>query len=168
MITAAFCQCMARYNMWQNQSLLAAADTLSDSARSQDRGAFFGSISATLSHVLWGDGIWMSRFDGWDKPKGGFAQSLRMAADWDNYKRLRVDADHRIKAWADALSDGDLDGELIWFSNSLNAELQKSKATCVAGFFNHQTHHRGQVHAMLTSAGARPDDTDLFLLPEDV
>jgi uncharacterized damage-inducible protein DinB len=33
-------------------------------------------------------------------------------------------------------------------------------------FFNHQTHHRGQVHAILTAAGAKPGDTDLFLIDD--
>src|SRR4029450_9880640 len=70
MIDAAYVQRMARYNRWQNESLYGAAGTLSDAERRRARGAFFGSIHATLNHVLWGDRIWMSRLAGTAKPEG--------------------------------------------------------------------------------------------------
>ena len=62
MIDPAYVQRMARYNRWQNANLYGVADTLSDEERRRERGAFFGSIHKTLSHLLWGDRIWMSRF----------------------------------------------------------------------------------------------------------
>jgi uncharacterized damage-inducible protein DinB len=46
--------------------------------------------------------------------------------------------------------------------------VARPRALCIAHFFNHQTHHRGQIHAMLTAAGARPGNTDLFLMPDTV
>ncbi len=167
MITVDFCQTMARYNAWQNKSLIAAADELSDGERRADRGAFFGSIEGTLNHVLWGDTIWMSRFDGWKKPKTGIPDSPRFTADWLRYKAARGDADSRINSWARKLTDNDLVGQLAWYSGAVGANVQKPLALCVQHFFNHQTHHRGQVHALLTAAGAKPDDTDLFLMPEE-
>ena len=57
-------------------------------------------------------------------------------------------------------------GDLSWFSGALQADVSKPMWMLVSHFFNHQTHHRGQVHAMLTSAGAKPDDTDLFIMPD--
>ncbi|WP_299775375.1 DinB family protein [uncultured Tateyamaria sp.] len=60
---------MARYNAWQNGSLVAAADTLSDGERWQDRGAFFGSIAATFNHLLWDDALWLARFTGETRPE---------------------------------------------------------------------------------------------------
>ena len=62
MISTAYVQTMAAYNRWQNGSLYAAAGTLSDAERKQERGAFFGSIHGTLNHIVWGDRIWLSRF----------------------------------------------------------------------------------------------------------
>ena len=62
MIDPAYVQRMARYNRWQNANLYGVADTLSDEERRRERGAFFGSIHKTLSHLLWADQIWMSRF----------------------------------------------------------------------------------------------------------
>ena len=167
MIDAAFCQTMARYNRWQNKSLVGAADTLTDAESGRDRGAFFGSIDKTLNHLLWGDTIWMSRFDGWKKPKTGLDESLRITATWPAFKAARGDADARIVSWADRLKPADLEGDLAWYSGALDANVQKPKWLCIQGFFNHQTHHRGQIHAMLTAAGAKPDDTDLFIMPED-
>ena len=157
---------MARYNAWQNKSLIDAAEALSSEARGMDRSAFFGSIEGTLNHVLWGDTIWMARFAGWRKPKVGIPDSPRFTTDWVRYKAARGDADSRIIRWADEITLNDLAGDLAWFSGALQSNVQKPKWLCVQHFFNHQTHHRGQVHAMLTAAGARPGDTDLFVMPE--
>ena len=57
MIDPAYVRRMARYNRWQNQNLYGVADTLSDDERRRERGAFFGSIHKTLSHLLWADQI---------------------------------------------------------------------------------------------------------------
>jgi len=159
-------QAMARYNRWQNRSLVAAAATLDAAERAADRGAFFGSIAGTLNHVLWGDTIWMSRFDGWSPPQAGIADSARAPADWDTYTATREAADARIVGWADGLTQDALDGTLTWISGAAGREVTRPYAMLVQHFFNHQTHHRGQVHAMLTAAGARPGDTDLFLMPD--
>ena len=167
MISPDHCRLMARYNAWQNASIVGAAATLDDAARQEDRGAFFGSIEGTLNHILWGDTIWMSRFAGWKKPAVGIPDSPKFTANWMMYRAARGDADQRIERWAEQVTDGDIAGDLIWFSGALNANVQKPKWLCIQHFFNHQTHHRGQVHAMLTAAGAKPDDTDLFAMPED-
>lgn len=166
MITPVYARTMARYNRWQNRQVLAACGTLDPQALSEDRGAFFGSIVGTLSHLMWGDAIWMSRFDGWDKPHVALEGSATFIPDWQALRRLRPEDDERIVAWADALPEGGLGGDLTWYSAAAGREVRKPLALCVTHFFNHQTHHRGQVHAMLTAAGARPGDTDLFLMPE--
>jgi uncharacterized damage-inducible protein DinB len=155
---------LARYNAWQNASLRNAADGLSEEARRQDRGAFWGSIHGTLNHILWADQIWMSRFSDWPKPTFAQKQSALLCAEWTDYKSQRESADQCILAWAQALTAHDCAGDLVWYSGALGREATAPKWVCLTHFFNHQTHHRGQVHAMLTDAGARPEDTDLFLL----
>ena len=160
---------MARYNAWQNRSHISEADKLSDSARREDRGAFFGSIHATMSHVLWGDRMWMSRFDGMDPPSaGGPAGGARHFEDWSDLKAARRDMDRAISNWAGRETQERLDSQLTWFSGILQREVSKPMGMLVAHFFNHQTHHRGQIHAMLTAAGGSPCDTDVFLMPDDV
>lgn len=165
MITADYCRTMARYNLWQNRSLIAAADALDDARRRLDRGAFWGSIAGTLSHLLWGDSVWMSRFEGGPPPAGTMADSPRFAADWGDYCARRTALDVHILAWADALAPVALAGDLAWFSAVAQRQLAMPKALAVVHFFNHQTHHRGQAHALLTAAGQRPGDTDLIFMP---
>lgn len=161
------CQTLARYNRWQNRSLYEAADAAGEAARRAERGAFFGSIHATLAHLLWADYIWFARLDGWEKPAGGIAESARFVATWADLEAMRRIADARIVRWAEGLAPGALEGELAWWSGAAGREVRRPRALLVLHVFNHQTHHRGQVHAMLTAAGARPGDTDLFLMPED-
>ncbi|MEM9049290.1 MAG: DinB family protein [Pseudomonadota bacterium] len=166
MITPAYAQLMARYNRWQNESLYAAADGLSDAARRADRGAFFGSIHATLSHLQWGDRIWLHRLAGAPRPAGaGIEASLGAATAWQTLLADRVTIDGQIDAWTAALDTEALSGVCRWFSGAIGRELSRPVPLLVMQFFNHQTHHRGQVHAMLTAAGARPDDTDIPFMP---
>lgn len=168
MITPDYVTTMARYNRWQNLSLYGAADTLSDADRKKERGAFFGSIHGTLAHLMFGDGIWMSRFTADDsfKPLAkSIPESPSAFPAWEGLKAARVALDERIIGWTNGVSQVDLDGDLTWYSGAMKATVTRPKALLVAHFFNHQTHHRGQVHAMLTSAGAKPEDTDLMIMP---
>ena len=167
MISPDHVRLMARYNAWQNRALIAAAETLDDAARRTDRGGFWGGIQSTLIHVLWGDTMWMARFDGWEKPAVGQKESPSMVTGWDAYTEARADADARILDWAGRVEPGWLAEAQSWYSGSAGRQITQPRWALVTHFFNHQTHHRGQVHAMLTAAGARPGDTDLFLMPED-
>lgn len=162
MISPSYVRQMAAYNGWQNDNLYAAADALGEAARRQDRGAFFGSIHATLNHLIWADATWMSRIAGTPLPyRGGIPQSVEVFENWQELFEERKRFDTVISDWAATVSDGDLDGELTWFSAAAGRELTKPRWICVTHMFNHQTHHRGQVHAMLTAVGMRPGDTDL-------
>jgi uncharacterized damage-inducible protein DinB len=159
---------MAAYNAEMNRRLYAAADRLAPAQRMEDRGAFFGSVQGTLSHLLWGDGTWMHRFDGWEKPAGGIKESPGLHPDWGALKAARVAADARIEAWAARVEPAWLGGSLSWSSAALGRDVTRPTAVLVTHFFNHQTHHRGQVHALLTGLGGKTGDTDLpFVLSFD-
>jgi len=166
MIDLGYVQDMARYNRWQNGNLYGVAEPLGDAERRRDRGAFFGSIHATLSHLLWADRIWMSRLAGMPRPEGGIPESVSLYSDWNELKRTRATFDAVMVDWADGLDAASLDGELTWYSGAIKAELRKPIWLLVTHMFNHQTHHRGQVHCMLTQAGGKPHATDLPALPE--
>jgi uncharacterized damage-inducible protein DinB len=94
-------------------------------------------------------------------PAVGLAQSASFREDWAALKKERAALDEGVIAFADAIDESWLLGELRWRSGAINADLAKPRWLIVVHMFNHQTHHRGQVHAMLTAAGAKPDDTDL-------
>jgi uncharacterized damage-inducible protein DinB len=166
MIDRAYVQRMARYNRWQNLNLYSVADQLSAEERQRERGAFFGSIQKTLSHLLWGDRTWMSRFGDMPKPPGGIAESVTLYADWENLKFERAAFDEKIIAWADTVDNAWLAGEMTYFSGATKREWTRPRWMLVTHMFNHQTHHRGQVHCMLTQAGGKPSDTDLPFMPD--
>lgn len=166
MITTAFVRTMTSYNAAMNERLYGAAAHLSDNERRRDRGAFWRSIHGTFSHLLWGDRMWMSRFAGWDAPTQKVSESADCYATFDEMHHARIDVDARLIAWACDLSDSALDGDLAWVSGSVGPVVAP-RAFLMMHFFNHQTHHRGQAHAMLTGAGVTTGPTDLpFVVPE--
>lgn len=164
MISADYCRLMARYNSWQNKSLKDAADGLTDQARRADRGAFFGSITATFNHLYWADALILQRLQGNERPERDITHSLTNPETWEEFKTLRAQRDREIETWAALLSDRDLDGVIAWYPGDGSVRVEKPKALCAIELFNHQTHHRGQIHAMLTAAGARPEPTNLSAL----
>ncbi|MEM7766796.1 MAG: DinB family protein [Pseudomonadota bacterium] len=165
MISPRHLQLMASYNAWQNQSLYTAAEGLERDVLTLDVGAFFGSILSTLNHILWADRIWMSRFADIEKPAVGMAGSTTLFDDLEPLAEARSAFDQVIVDWSNLVSADWLAGPLSWHSGAAGREVSLPAWVCVTHFFNHQTHHRGQVHAMLTAADAKPDDTDLFLMP---
>jgi len=164
LITPAFVRTMAAYNAEMNQRLYGAAERLPDTARRLPRGAFWGSIHGTLCHLLWGDQMWMSRFDGWPKPTVVQKDSAALIAGFDELCQARIEADDKICTWAERVTPQWLAEEMVWLSASANRELRQPRSLLVTHFFNHQTHHRGQAHAMITAAGEKTGDTDLFLV----
>ncbi|MCO4848443.1 MAG: damage-inducible protein DinB [Yoonia sp.] len=167
MISPAYITEMTAYNTWQNNGLRRVVQAMDDADVRADRGAFFGSIFGTLNHLLWGDLLWMSRFDGGPAQSPVIADSAEFTATVTQWAEQRVRADTRISSWASGVTKADLSGDITWFSGSLNAEVARPKVTCITHFFNHQTHHRGQLHAMLTAAGQTPDATDLVFMLKD-
>jgi uncharacterized damage-inducible protein DinB len=167
MITPAYVRLMGDYNAEMNRRLYAAAARLTDAERKADRGAFWKSIHGTLTHLLWGDMQWMSRFNDWPKPEVAIKQSAGMIDDFATLQSRRATADADIVAWANEVDDGWLAGDLVWFSGAAGKEMRRQRGKLVVHFFNHQTHHRGQAHALLTACGQDTGDTDLFLVVPD-
>lgn len=165
MVTPEFAKTMARYNRWQNRSLVQAADGLSDQERWRDAGAFFKSIAETLNHILWDDRVWLARLQMDDVAAAQIAARhpyTDTPSDWSDYKEQRSKLDDEIVAWADGLTENDLASSIPWIRGSDRVET--NFGFNLVHMINHQTHHRGQVHALLTQAGAEPEPTDLQML----
>lgn len=165
MIDPAYVRLMAGYNAWQNWQMANAMMRLTNAALIEDRGAFFASIMGTANHLLWGDMMWMSRFDGSPPPAGGIKESTGLIKTLGAWRTARERMDERIRIWA-----GQIDNDALWSRLSYHSQVQGGEITvemeaCVIHFFNHQTHHRGQIHAMLTAAGEDPGHTDLVFMP---
>jgi uncharacterized damage-inducible protein DinB len=168
MITPAYARMMAAYNAEMNRRTYATAAGLTDAERRADHRAFWGSIHGTLSHILWGDRIWMSRFAGWPKPTQEMRDSPALHENFDQLRAAREVADSGIIAWAEGLDQAWLDQDLVWYSGVLQSEVRRPRVVVVTHFFNHQAHHRGQVHAMLTAHGRDTGDTDLPIVLRDL
>lgn len=168
MIDKAYLRMMARYNRWQNDAIFAAADPLGDDQRREGRGAFWTSIHGTLSHLYWADRLWMSRLGVAEAPNAPMKDSPTFVDDWRDLTTQRRELDQAIVAWADDFAEGPVVGELTWFSGVMGREVRAPLGVLLPHIFNHQTHHRGQAHALITAEGGVTSDTDLFLMPGEL
>lgn len=152
---------LAAYNQWANRRLYAAAAELADSDYRADHGAFFGSVHGTLNHLLAGDLIWMRRLTG-----EGEAPARLDAVLHDDLAELRAAReaeDERIVVYVAGLSDSDLAGTVRYRTISNPADIEQELLPVLINFFNHQTHHRGQVHCLLTRITNRAPSLDLLM-----
>jgi uncharacterized damage-inducible protein DinB len=154
---------LAEYNSWMNGKLYGACATLSDEERKRDRGAYFRSLHGTLNHLLLADSVWMGRFEG--KPFVFKSLDQELHASFDELRAHRVEMDERIARWASTLTDDALAAKLEFTSVLTKRTHAPTLWRVVLHFFNHQTHHRGQLTALLSQAGVDYGVTDLFLLP---
>lgn len=168
---------MARYNAWMNGKIYKCVESLSDAERRENRGAFFGSIHGTLSHILLADLIWLQRFAAaeWGAPtlEGlSFAPAMDITgldmepyADFDELRSERAMIDAAIQEWVKTDLTETILANDITYRNILRKQDQtRSMATCVSHFFNHQTHHRGQITTLLSQLDLDPGPTDMIAM----
>jgi uncharacterized damage-inducible protein DinB len=149
---------LARYNRLANERLYQACAQLSDAARKQRRQAFFGSIHGTLNHIMLGDRIWLGRFEGQTVPSTGLDANLY--EDFGDLRAAREAEDARIEAFAANLTPAFLEGTIRYVNNA-GLEFDDPLTVLVPHLFNHQTHHRGQVHDMLSQTEVPPPSLDM-------
>jgi uncharacterized damage-inducible protein DinB len=166
-ISTDYVSMMARYNAWQNNQIIDIVKVMDEEDLRRDRKAFFGSILNTLNHILWGDTIWMSRFsDAFAPPAVPASEHINYTSSPAAWQAARKTADETIIGWAAGLADADLRGDLVWVSGMTGTQFCLPRAQCITHLFTHQTHHRGQVHAMLTASGQSAPVTDIVFMPE--
>ena len=156
---------MVDYNAWANRRLYGMAAQLPDEQYRRDVGAYFKSLHGTLNHIMVADLIWMRRLTGAGDHPGNL--NAIVFDDLPSLSAARQQEDHRIITYIDSLSDAQL--EEMWDYRTLNGTIQRQRRReTLAHLFNHQTHHRGQAHAILTVLGVyEPDGLDLlFMLRE--
>jgi uncharacterized damage-inducible protein DinB len=153
-------QMLADYNAWANRVLYAAAADLSDEELHRDTGAFFGSIFATLSHLITADRIWLNRFTSeGPKPK---ALDERPYDRFTDLRAARVEEDDRIIRYTRGLTPEAIEQQFTYSPVSSPEIVTQKLWPALTHVFNHQTHHRGQVHAGLTSLGKPSLSLDLI------
>lgn len=161
MATRAHFMMLADYNAWANKRLYDAAADLSGAEYRRDMRAFFGSVQGTLNHLLVGDRIWFQRVEGQgDAPT---ELGLILHEDFSDLRAAREAEDARIQRVVGGLSDADIAG--VFAYTNLRTRLgytDQLLSPTLTHIFNHQTHHRGQVHAMLSQLGMNPPELDLL------
>ncbi len=163
---------MASYNSWMNKSVYEAASRLGFEECEKDRGAFFGSIIGTLNHILVGDTIWLKRFADHETIFSSldYVRSIEAPKSLDEklYSTLaqleteRTNMDKVIVEFASELTDNAIASSLS-YKNTNGEPFVKSFGHLLQHFFNHQTHHRGQVSTLLCQAGEDAGITDLVI-----
>jgi len=151
---------MAHYNRWANARLYAACGALPPGDFDRPRPSFFGSIMATLNHILVGDSIWFGRFTG-NLPAGVTQLNQILHSDFAALKAAREAKDAEIVAFAEAMTLERLNGTFS-YTNTRNQSFTDPLFPPLMHFFNHQAHHRGQVHGLLSHAGANPPELDMI------
>ena len=156
---------MANYNEWANARLFQAAGTLKEALYRKDVGAYFRSLHGTLNHLLVADRIWMRRLTG----TGEHPEKLNaiLCEDLPSLHAARIEEDSRIIDFVQSLDEPAF--EEVWDYRTLNGIPQRQRRReILAHLFNHETHHRGQAHAILTVLGvAEPEPLDLLIMQRD-
>ncbi|MCG7392131.1 DinB family protein [Microvirga sp. ACRRW] len=151
---------MAAYNAWCNERIYGVAAQLSEANFKADRGAFFKSVSGTLNHLLAADRIWLKRFTGeGDAPNRLDAILFATLPELERARRME---DARIVDYIEGLSEADIAGRLRYRTITNPVDIDQPLASTLVHFFNHQTHHRGQVHGLLTGFGLDAPVLDLI------
>jgi uncharacterized damage-inducible protein DinB len=155
---------LSRYNQWMNDNLYAHAAMLSDGQRKQDTGAFFKSIHRTLNHILLADRVWIGRLTGVHFAVNSLGDELY--SHFETLRSERAVTDKAIIDWIDQLSEGDVAATLTYKRITGDKTASMPRNLVLTHFFNHQTHHRGQVTTLLSQQGIDPGVTDLIAMPE--
>ncbi len=149
----------ARYNRWANDRLYAAAAALPDADYRADRGAFFRSLHGTLNHLLVADRIWLRRLAG-EGPAPARLDDV-LFEDLAELRAARAAEDERLVGYVDGLDEARLRADL-GYRNTSGKAFTQPLAQVLAHVFNHQTHHRGQAHTILTGLGRDAPELDLI------
>jgi len=157
------CRYLAAYNEWINVQLYAVCAEIPDAERKTQRGAFFGSIHDTLNHILLADRVWLGRFQGTPDPVTRLDATLY--ADFDDLHTARTREDARISAWAATLDSSALSAPLVYTGIVDPSRRRCALWAAVIHFFNHQTHHRGQLTTLLAQMNIDYGVTDMIGMP---
>ncbi len=151
-------QMLARYNRTANRRLYEACAQIGEDEYRRQRAGSFGSVHALLNHGLLADRIWMARFSGGGKTTPPLNTVLH-----DQFQSLRIareQDDILIEEFFQNLPPSFLTQRLS-YTNSKGIHYEEAAVPAVLHMFNHQTHHRGQVHVMLSQCGVQPPSLDM-------
>ena len=160
---ASYFRYLAAYNHWANETLFAACAQLTDDERQQPRPVYFGSIHRTLNHILVGDILWRRRFEGTPVT---IPLDEVLYADFETLRAARSEDEQALIAMTDGLNDAQISETLVYKTSTGNPS-EAPVHIALGHLFNHQTHHRGQVHTCLSQARVAPPSLDIMYFQRD-
>jgi uncharacterized damage-inducible protein DinB len=155
---------MADYNRWMNGKVYETCQSIADSDRKKDLGAFFGSIHHTLDHILWADDALLIRLREEDRSIEPYRAP--MIADFEELQLRRQQTDAQICQWASEIDNASLMAPYEFVSVMYGKSKILPRYALAMHLFNHQTHHRGQVTTLLSQLGHDVGITDLPWVPD--
>jgi len=154
---------LAEYNRWANRRVYEAVGMLSEAEFASDRGAIFGSLRGTLNHLLVTDRLWLARVTG--EAADAVPLDAIVHGDLAALADARRSEDERIVAFITGLDEESLaDSVRYTLLKTPDDVIVQPLGESLAHWFNHQTHHRGEVIALLTIAGGRAVSPNLDLI----
>jgi len=151
-------QMLARYNRIANERLFAACAQLEDAEYRKKHAASLGSIHGLLNHILLGDRRWMALFEYGERVTPPLDQILY--DDFPGLRSARESEDARLESFFAGLNAGFWERSFAYTNNQGKDYVETAHVAC-SHLFNHQTHHRGQVHVMLRQTQTSPLPLDL-------
>ena len=155
---------MARNNAWANRRLLAACVALPPREFEATRTSFFPSLRETLNHVLAVDRYYLDGL-----VEGGRGAELYHATDYRDAASLaaaQAEQDAALIAFCGGLEDDDLERRVA-YDRGENGVWNERIDFVLLHLFQHQVHHRGQAHAMLSGTSVKPPQLDEFFIEYD-
>ncbi len=159
---------MARNNLWSNDRLLRACAQLTHAELHAPRTSFFPSLMLTLNHILRVDVYYLGELE--ETGRGLAAWEIARTSEHRELAPLAVAQlalDRRLVSHCDALDEAALARSVGMHRGEDEGVFAEALPAVLAHLFTHQTHHRGQVHAMLAGTRAAPPQLDEFFLGYD-
>ncbi|HEY1927975.1 MAG TPA: DinB family protein [Caulobacteraceae bacterium] len=150
---------MAYNNGWANHRLLTACEALEDAAFQAPRISFFPSLVATLNHILTVDWFYVDALEGGTLGHAAFEDETPFRTAHELRIAQRA-VDDRLIAVCEALDDAALGGE-VRVHRGERVQVER-RDRLLLHLFQHQIHHRGQAHAMLSGTDVAPPQLDEF------
>ncbi|MXP65500.1 damage-inducible protein DinB [Roseomonas sp. M0104] len=150
---------MAHNNAWANHRLLTACAGLTQAAFEAPRTGFFPSIQATLNHILIVDHFYVDALEGGTLGPAAWAERIPCPGVAELHA-AQAAVDRRLIAWCGAMDEA-TPGRVITIHRT--GRIQRERADrLLLHLFQHQIHHRGQAHAMLSATSVAPPQLDEF------
>jgi len=151
-------QLLANFNKWANEKILNSCKKLKETEYKKNRKAFFSSIHGTLNHLLVVDRAYIARIE--EKDHGLKSLDQILYGNLFQLEEVRIKEDKRLIDLVNELSKESLNKEITYQGFTAGNQTLTINLILIT-LFNHQTHHRGQIHNMLSQAGVKPPQIDI-------